>query len=191
MKITMRLLVLAALCLFSSVQAQIKRSVPAIKPLQVGQMLPEVIVSKIHNYSTTVSNLGDMDCKFMIIEIWSGKSGSSSDYQKIEELQCMYEWDLKFIRITAQTETEVLSFLLRHPPSVASWIPFLTDDKFFSKLLPDQHANFIWINTKGIVVAITDVSAVTEANIDLALTDQPISLSGATSVHELNIQSSK
>jgi len=167
---------MAALCLFFSAQAQSQKSV---KPIQVGQRMTELILNKIHNYKTTRCNLADIGFKFMIIQFWStGYAECTADFQRIEELQCLYRNDLQFLKVTTDTEADVLSFLLTHPLAASSCIPFVTDDKVLSRLFPhNQSPQYVWMDGTGKIVAITTAKAVTEENIDLAFNHNPISIS--------------
>ena len=190
MKLTMKILVVAVLCLFSRTFAQDEMAACLIKPLRVGQRMPEIILDKIHNYTTTRSDLGDMVLKFMIIELWSAKSSSCvANYRRIEDLACNNEYDVRFIRITSESQAEVLSFLLRHPPKVPSWIPLVTDDHLLNGFFPHMQAQqYVWIDRTGKIVAITGPEDVTEDNIDLAFNQRPISKSAIIAAIPTNIQ---
>ncbi|MET1057330.1 MAG: hypothetical protein ABWY16_18600 [Pedobacter sp.] len=180
---------MAVLCLFSSAYAQSKKKV-LVNPLQVGQRIPEMILDQIHNHPTTRSDLGDMVLGFMIIELWSTKSEScAANYGRIEDLACSNEYDVRGIRITPESQSEVLSYLLRHPPKVPSWIPLITDDKVLSRLFPNTKApQYVWLDRTGKIVAMTGPEEVTEENIDLAFNQRPISKSAITAALSTNVQ---
>jgi len=168
MKLTMKLLVVATLCLFSKAHAQQKQ-------LKVGQWMPDMILQNVHNYSSNTYDLSEMNFKMTIIQVFSvSKPSCLSNYDYLEELQCTYERDVQFVRITSGTEAEVLSFLLRHPATGPSCIPLVTDDKLFSKVLVKDQCQYIWIDMQGRIIAFTNAAAVTEENIDRALYNQPI-----------------
>ncbi|MCX2477672.1 hypothetical protein OQY15_01140 [Pedobacter sp. MC2016-15] len=178
MKLTMKLLVVAALCLFSKAHAQQKQ-------LKVGQWMPNMVLHNVHNYSSNTYDLGEMNFKMTIIQLLSVRKPSClSNYAQLEELQCTYKRDVQFLRITSETKAEVLSFLLRHPATGPSCIPLVTDEKLFSKVLVKGQCQYIWIDMQGKIIAFTNAAAVTEENINRALYNQPIILSTMQAINQ-------
>jgi len=190
MKITMKTLVVATLCLLLSTHSHSQKLENQIKPLRVGQRLPEIILNKIHNYKATRYALSDMDFKLMIIQLWSSKAVEyTAEYQTLENLEWVNNYNVQFLKVTPETESKILSSLLIDPPPSPSWIPLVTDDRVFTKLFPQvKSTQYIWIDRKRKIIAITNSYAITEENINLALENKPIEIPTLASSKNTTVQ---
>jgi len=175
---------MAALCLFLSVTAQTtgtKTKVnPPIKPLHIGQRMPEVVLTNLHNYKTSSINLADFEAKLIIIDFWATWcSPCVAMIPKMDSLQKEFKHDVQFISVSYQSEKEVTSFMekLEKQKNVHYSVPYSTDDNllrfmFLHKTLP----HYVWISANGTVRAITELKEVTSANIDKMLNSDSFTL---------------
>ena len=171
---TILTIVMATLCLFLRVTAQHtvpKRKVnPPIKPLHIGQRMPEVVLTNLHNYKTTSINLADFEAKLIIIDFWATWcSPCVSMIPKIDSLQKEFQHDVQFVSVSYQTAQEVTRFMekLEKQNNVHYAIPYSTDDNLLRFMFPHKTLpHYVWISANGTVKAITGVEEITAANID-------------------------
>jgi len=171
---TILIIVMATLCLFLRVTAQHtvpKTKVnPPIKPLHIGQRMPEVMLTNLHNYKTTSINLADFEAKLIIIDFWATWcSPCVSMIPKIDSLQKEFKHDVQFISVSYQTAQEVTSFMekLEKHKNVHYSVPYSTDDNLLRFMFPHKTLpHYVWISANGTVKAITGLEELTAANID-------------------------
>ncbi len=168
MKKTTSILVMAALCLFLN---EAKAQSQPIHNVQIGQKIPEVTLTNIHNYKTSKLNLADFNTKLIIIDFWATWcTACIANFPKMEQLQNQYKGEVQFLKVTYQKEAEALPFLEKLYKEKPSVIPGVTDDKQLHQLFPHQYLpHYVWIDQTGTLIATTSSREVNQENIDKVL----------------------
>jgi len=177
-------IVMATLCLFLRVSGQTPVAkppvLPSIKPVKIGQRIPEVVLTKLHNYKSSTMNLADFETKLIIIDFWATWCiPCVAMIPKIDSLQKEFKHDVQFISVSYQTENEITTFMdkLEKQHNVHYAIPYSTDDNLLRFMFPHKSLpHYVWISANGTVKAITGAEEITSANIDKAMDDQPLLL---------------
>jgi len=176
----MKYLVMAALCLFLTTKVQSQNTAVAVKPVRIGQMLPEVMLRNIHNYKTKTADMADFGAKLIILDFWATWcSPCVAMIPKLDSLQKEYQNDIQILSVTYQSQQEVLPFLekLEKQKGVHYQIPVITDDKELRYLFPHQTLpHYVWISANGTVKAITGMEEITAENIDQFLDGKALKL---------------
>jgi thiol-disulfide isomerase/thioredoxin len=178
MKKTIQLIVLAMLCLnFSSkVTAQTPQNKAidvTTKGIQIGQKVPDVTISNLHNYKdakgqpATTAKLSDFKGKLLILDFWATWcSPCLAMIPKMDSLQQQFGDKIQFLSVTYQTEKEVMPFLNKLQKGKPSNLPQITGDKQLHHLFPHSALpHYVWINKDGILKALTSFKEVTSLNI--------------------------
>lgn len=162
-----------------------------IKPLKVGDSLPDITLTQVSNYKSDTLKLSDFKGKLVILDFWaSWCSPCVSLIPKMVQLQKEFEGKLKFITIAYESEKDVAKFnaQLEKRGIQNNLIQVVGDVKmglyFPHTYLPHE----VWINPKGEIIAITNEEAINSSKIQEALNHQ---LKVATKIdkripHDLN-----
>lgn len=167
MKKTMSIVVMAMLCLFFKAQSQNTAVDVTAKGIQVGQKVPDVLLTKIHNYKAETAKLSDFKGKLLILDFWATWcSPCIAMRPKMEEMQRQFDDKLQFLSVTYQKEEEVLPFLKKLMKGSQSLLPEVIEDQVLHELFPHVYLpHYVWIDQNGIVKAITGYEDVTVENI--------------------------
>jgi len=184
MKKTILVLVMATLCLFLRVTGQTpiaKPPLPAvIKQVRIGDRIPEILLTKVHNYKSSTMNLADLKAKLIIIDFWATWcSPCVAMIPKMDSLQKEFKHDVQFISVSYQSEKEVTTFMemLEKQRNVNYSIPYSTDDNLLRFMFPHKSLpHYVWISGNGTVKAITELKEITSANIDKMLSNDSFTL---------------
>ncbi|HEY4154730.1 MAG TPA: TlpA family protein disulfide reductase [Puia sp.] len=156
------------------------------KPLNIGDPVPDILISNLHNYPVSKIHLSDLKNKLVILDFWAIWCGSCLSYfPKIDSLQTRFKEKLLFILIEDSTSTvdskeKVDSFLQlkRNEFLWASRLVFATERlKYLYGLFPHMFLpHYIWIGRKHKILAITSSEEITEINIRAVLNGEKIHL---------------
>ncbi|MGF1924244.1 MAG: TlpA family protein disulfide reductase [Bacteroidia bacterium] len=177
MKKTTILIVMAVLCLNFWARAQ---AIDVItKGLQIGQAVPDLILTNLHNYKdfsgkpATTAKLADFKGKLLILDFWATWCAPCvASIPKLEKLQQHFAGKLQILPITYQKEKEVVPFLknLNKGPSLLNNLPYALAETQPHKLFPHVFLpHYVWIDENGIVIAITGLREVNDLEISSAL----------------------
>lgn len=161
-----------ALCFLSVLQLKAQDT---IRPLKVGDKLPEMLLEQVSNYKSNTLNLNDFKGKLVILDFWaSWCSPCVALIPKMEKLQEEFEGKVAFITIAYETAAEVAKFnaQLRKRGIQNSLIQVVGDVKmglyFPHTYLPHE----VWINPAGKIIAMTTEEAINSEKIKAALQQQ-------------------
>ena len=163
--------VLAILCLLARAQQ------PALKPLTIGDTVPDITISKIINYKTTSAKLSDFKGKLVILDFWAvWCSGCIQGMPKLDSLQKEFKNKLQVIlindegeRSTLENEKKTKAFFdnLEIKSNGSFTLPSsLKRIDSLEKLFPHIFIpHYVWVGPKGKVIAITNSQEINRENI--------------------------
>jgi len=178
---------MALLCLNFRLQAQENKAVDVtLKGIQIGQKVPDVTVTNLHNYKdangkpATTAKLSDFKGKLLILDFWATWcSPCVAMIPKMDSLQKAFGDKIQFLSVTYQTEKEVLPFLEKFEKQQGKHydLPVITSSKQLHQLFPHTTLpHYVWIDGNGNVSAITRMDELTYINISHLLTQNSITL---------------
>ena len=175
-KITL-LSVMAGLCLYVNAQQ------PKIKPLTVGDTVPDILFGYLLNASQPTMNLYAFKGKNIIIDLWSRHcTACISAFPKMEKLQQQYASQLQVILANPHDggyKNEVMALLdgVKSRTGYYPALPISLNDTLLNYYFPHAGVpHYIWINKNLQIAAITGLGEVTERNIKQFLSGRPMNL---------------
>lgn len=158
--------VLYALTIFISFIVAAQRKQP--KELGIGDKLPDIAINKLINYTKPELRLSDFQGKAMILDFWAPWcSPCIAAFPKLDSFQKTFSKDLQILPVTRESR-DFSERVLKNMQDVKHIKPPVTvvEDTMLSKLF--QHKilpHYVWIDSKGIVKAITGGNEVTHDNL--------------------------
>lgn len=174
-------LVAMLLPILSSAQA------PPVKTLTVGDTVPDITFQKVINSNDTILNLSDFKDKFIILDFWAVWCGACiSALPRLDSLQQKYKDRLSIILVNCMrrshdSEKRIRDLFTKNWQQVyhKDFNCLVVADSstqfrhlFSFKMIP----HYVWIDTKGIIQAITSSAQLTDANIALMLEGRKLAL---------------
>ncbi|CAH0266718.1 Thiol-disulfide oxidoreductase ResA [Pedobacter sp. Bi36] len=162
---------MAALCLFFKAYGL---SLPNqdIKPLAIGDKVPEIVFAKILNGAKQPISLSSLKGKAVILDFWATWCSSCiSAFPKMYGYQKEYAKNLQVILVgDAETDSEedLTSFLAKRVGSKDEIVlPVASHDKLTTALFPHRaFPHYVWIGADRRVKAITSSSMVSKQNLE-------------------------
>ena len=166
---------LATLCFFLNAAAQEndhKNIIPAPKGIQIGQAVPDVIVTGvsgliIQNKPVTKFRLSELRGKLVILDFWATWCSPCRNMVPIiDSLQKTFGDKILFLSVTYQNAATVAPVLAQLQKIKPFQLPEVTSDTTLHNHFPHRSLpHFVWIGQDGIVKAITEDKEVTGDNI--------------------------
>ncbi|AMP99819.1 hypothetical protein AY601_2945 [Pedobacter cryoconitis] len=143
------------------------------KGIQIGQQVPDITITSIHNYKTNSAKISDFKGKLLIIDFWATWcSPCIAMIPKMDSLQKQFGDKIQFLSVTYQIEKEAMPFLakLEEQHKRHYNVPVVVADKDLHKQFPHTTLpHYVWVGADGKVKAITESQEVTIANISKML----------------------
>jgi thiol-disulfide isomerase/thioredoxin len=150
-----------------------------IKPLNVGDQVPDLVLHNILNYKSESAGLSSFRAKLLIIDFFATWcSPCVGIMPKMDSLQRKFNGQLQMIVVSDELRETLKKFLLTNESvkGIRS-LPFVSNDTLLSLLFPHGIIpHEVWIDSSGTVKAITTDEEVTENNIQAMLNKSPVSL---------------
>jgi thiol-disulfide isomerase/thioredoxin len=139
---------------------------PPVKPLRVGDTVPDIEINNIINYKTSTSKLSDFKEKLVILDFMNTYCLSCiSVLPRFDSLQHQYGDKIQIFIVSNEAKERLLKFLKTNPVAKNISVPVIFGDTILQKLFPHRYVSHeAWIN-RGIVKAITGSEYVKELNI--------------------------
>ncbi|TPE42454.1 TlpA disulfide reductase family protein [Pontibacter mangrovi] len=144
----------------------IAQALPTPSGLAVGDPVPDVSLTNIHNASFTEASLSDYKGKLLLLDFWATWCAPCvKSLHKLDSLQQQFGEDLVVLPVTDEPLSKVAPFWQKR-----GWrLPTVTSDTVLRRLFPHQAIpHQVWIRD-GRVLAITGGEYATAGNIRAAL----------------------
>ena len=160
---------------------------PALKPLSIGDTVPDITFHKVINSNDTTANLSDFKDKFIILDFWAVWCGACiSELPKLDSLQERYKDNLSIILVNCMrrshdSEKKIRDLFTKNWQQVyhTDFNCLVVADSsntfkhlFSFKVIP----HYVWIDPAGVILAITSSAELTDDNIALMLRGRKLSL---------------
>jgi thiol-disulfide isomerase/thioredoxin len=149
-----------------------------IKPLSIGDTVPDIVFNNVINYKTPSVSLSDFKGRLVILDFWATWCSSCINrFPKMDSLQQAFNGKLQVvlvnnIRSTGDSEKKIRTFFQRWKGNDqdAFALPIAMKDTTSERLFPHTFLpHYVWIGPAGTVLAMTASKEVTPAHIQAAL----------------------
>lgn len=149
-----------------------------LKPLTIGDKVPDVYLSHILNYEKSSGNLSEFMDKPLIIDFWFSECATCIEAMPhLDSLQKEYSEELNIILSTHQNERKIADFFENHSIGKKHKFINVVDDTTLRQLFPATgFPHQVWIDNDSVVIAITDGQSTTHENIEKILTGIPLNI---------------
>lgn len=150
------------------------QSPPEIRPLHIGDTVPDITLNHIINYKTTSAKLSDFRGKLLILDFWATWCGACiGSFPRTHRLQVEFNNQVQFLPVAYESPETSRKMLDRIQKNEGITIPSVTSDTILIKLFPHRVLpHYVWIGKSGHVIAITGLEDLTYSNISKFLSDQ-------------------
>lgn len=138
-----------------------------MKALSIGDTVPNIMIENIVNYKTKTTSLAAFKGKLLILDFWATWcTPCIAAFPSMDSLQKKFKDKIQFLPVTYQDEKHVSDFLQKMRNVKHFLLASAVEDTVLQKLFPYATLpHYVWINDKGIVVAITGKAEITTENI--------------------------
>jgi thiol-disulfide isomerase/thioredoxin len=149
-----------------------------IRPLTIGDRLPDITLGPVYNYSQQQVKFSQIQAQLTVIDFWATSCGSCvGSFPKLHDIQNKYKGKLRFLMANAEPEdkTKVDQFLARRKLRTGMGFDLLytLNDSILKLYFPYQTIpHCVWLDKDRKVIAITEGTELTAANIDAVLNNR-------------------
>lgn len=143
-----------------------------VKPLKVGDTLPDITVSNLINSNTSSINLSSFRGKVLIIDFWATNCTSCLEHFPVaDSIQKHMGNDVQFLLVDSKTRWEskqkILKTIARFASSANGFsLPATYDDTVLTRLFPHYYIpHYVWIDANGVFRATTGEQELTQQNV--------------------------
>lgn len=148
-----------------------------IRPLTVGDTVPDVEITNIINHPVSKIQLSQLKGKYIILDFW-GRFCSSCfvPLARLDSFQNANKDKVQVITVSDFTrEEDVYKLLKRFSLTKNVKLPVLLGSEILSSFFPHQIvSHLVWIGSDGIIKAITGSEYVTQQSFQTLLDNKPI-----------------
>jgi thiol-disulfide isomerase/thioredoxin len=162
----LKICLLGLLCLFFRPSAQ---PVSKDQALKIGDKVPDLAISNIINYKYKYVKLSDFKDKILILDFWATWcSPCVAMIPVMDSLQKEFSGKVQFLPVAYQSAAEVSGFMakLQAQRGAQYTLPDVCADTQLAALFPHTYLpHYVWIDGRGVVIAITGYEEVDSGNI--------------------------
>ena len=157
---------------------------PNLKPLKIGDHLPDIEFNKMINYRTRTLKLSEFKGKWVILDFWATTCVPCiKKFPKMDSLQKQFKGQLQVILVnsksTRDNEKKILASFQRQERinGIKIKLPCAVEDTIADILFPHKMVpHYAWIDGKGILRHVTESEFVTAENIQAGLAGKNLRL---------------
>lgn len=149
-----------------------------IKPLTVGDKMPDVLLKSVLNYRSETARLSDFKGKAIILDFWFIRCGACREAMPhLDSLQKAYKDDLQILLVTWEDKKKVEEFFANDPFVKGLKFTNVVNDSLLRQYFPARgFPHQIWIDKKNTITAITGGTNTSDENIKKLINVQKIDL---------------
>ncbi|WAC13263.1 TlpA family protein disulfide reductase [Dyadobacter pollutisoli] len=140
------------------------QKISQIRPLAIGDTVPDVAINRILHYQTASAKRSDFKGKLLILDFWATWcSPCVSMIPKMDSLQNQFEGKVQFLPVTTQPENTVTAFRAKYEKRHGKRIlhPEVVSDSILGKFFyHNSLPHYVWIDRDGVVVAVTGMDQI-------------------------------
>lgn len=154
-----------------------------LKPLAIGDAVPDILLTNIINYKTTSAKLADFNDQLLILDFWASWCTTClKGFPKLNTLQRQFNDRVQLLLVNSTSAGDsagkAAAFYKKQNNKAGSsyTVPSIVGDTMLDKLFPHTAIpHCVWIH-RGKLIAITYAEELTPENIHAILDDCPLSL---------------
>lgn len=147
-----------------------------IKPLGIGDSLPDFIIPKIINSERSSGRTSDYKDKLLILDFWSTKCSSCIEgMPRLSALQKRFGDKIKILPVTYENSDKIIPFWKNNKYTKGLALPTVVEDELLDASFPHHGVpHEAWVY-KGKVIGITSSDYVDVANIQRVINGEQVS----------------
>lgn len=163
-------------CIYLLIAALGMHQFSVAQPLSIGDPLPALRISNILNYDSSSLNTSRLKGKMILLDFGATTCiPCIKAMPLLDSLQKQFNGRLQVLMVTSERKEKVQQFLQKNKIAKNCSFPVVTEDSMLSALFPHTSLpHEVWINTEGMVAAITDHQYLTAGNIQQVLNDRSV-----------------
>jgi len=158
-----------------------------VKPLTIGDTIPNITFQKVINYKDTTAMLSDFKGRYVILDFWAVWCGACiSELPQLDSMQEKYRDKLSIILVNCMrrshdSEKKIRDLFTKNWQQVYhkdfNCLVVADSSNIFKQLFSFKVIpHYVWIDPDGVILAITSSAELTDANIALMLQGRKLSL---------------
>lgn len=168
---------------FSSVAVAKSNSSPIIRPLSIGDQVPDIVFENVLNYKSKKVRLSDFKGKLVILDMWSIYCTSCiAAFPKMEALQKEFGDKIQILLVNPHdpkydSEEKIKTTITKNKIRTGFYptLPIPIHDSILNKYFPHESVpHYIWIDGERNVLAITGLIEISSLNIKRSLEDKKV-----------------
>ncbi|HEY5408358.1 MAG TPA: redoxin domain-containing protein [Ginsengibacter sp.] len=177
-----KLCTIIASCLVLVTNAQQSKNV--IKPLSIGDQIPDITIPNVYNYPAYTIHLSDLKGKLVILDFWATWCTSCiAGFPHADSLQKEFKNDIRIFLVnskaTGDNASKIISFFKKRETrtGLINSLPLIIGDTVLDKYFPHTYIpHYVWIDQAGYLMATTSSLELNSHNIKAALTGKGFSV---------------
>lgn len=147
-----------------------------VRPLTVGDLVPDIPIKKIINYKTSSASISTFKDKVLVLDFMATSCLSCIEaLPKLDSLQKKFSDQIQVFVVTWEKMGKVKNFFEKNKIGQKLDLPFVTEDSILKRYFPHEFiSHVVWLNKIGLVKAITGTQYLKPQNVKMVIDDVTI-----------------